>query len=352
MSKQNLQAFFKAFHKNVLNKSKSNKERKNLTGLLIAEWENNLPEVFVAFVKRYVVKNGHKEGIDLLRDKLHKYWIHKASPTICLECRNIIPLKNTLRESPHKFCSNSCGGKSKLTRNKARETNLALRGVEYPTQSSEVMKKHAIGIKKVFGNKKRRSQIAKKTKATNLERRGVEFPMQSKEVQRKSRITCKQNYGVEHPLQNAALHQKALKTSGKLYTGRCKGQRFTVQGKSEIKVLKYLVDKYGVKNVLTQFSDDYPKDSYARMKTFPDFYIKSKDLFVECKSIWTFMGRGLDHLAAGEGDLAKNKRKAKTANKAAKVLWVIQKKDGSTYELPMKWYTKSDTGLRNMVDAL
>ena len=50
-------------------------------------------------------------------------------------------------------------------------------------------------------------------KQTCLDRLGVEYPLQNKEVQEKAKATTFSNYGVEHPGQNADVEARAVATN-------------------------------------------------------------------------------------------------------------------------------------------
>jgi hypothetical protein len=84
-----------------------------------------------------------------------------------------------------------------------RKTNLARRGVEYPTQSANVRDKIKTTIQKRYGvdNVFQAEEIKKQIVKTNLEKFGVESPLQNEDVKEKSRQTNQECYGVDNPFQ-------------------------------------------------------------------------------------------------------------------------------------------------------
>jgi hypothetical protein len=90
-----------------------------------------------------------------------------------------------------------------ITQAKVRETNLARRGVEYPTQSVDVQKKIKQVIQEKFGvdNVFQAQEIKEKSKKTNLKNLGVENSQQNPNIKKKTEETCQEKYGVSNPFQ-------------------------------------------------------------------------------------------------------------------------------------------------------
>ena len=86
-------------------------------------------------------------------------------------------------------------------------------------------------------------------------------------------------YGVTTPLKSQEIKAKQLNTLRKHKTFNT--------SKQEKDYYNYLVNKYGKDDVLYQYTDSrYPYSC--------DFYIKSKDLFIELNLHWTHGGHPFD----------------------------------------------------------
>jgi hypothetical protein len=98
-------------------------------------------------------------------------------------------------------------------REKSRQTNLARRGVEYPTQSQDVRDKvkktvqGRYGVGNVFQSEEIKKEIVK----TNLEKLGVENPQQNADVKKKTEQTNLEKYGVSSPFQMIDRVQLGMK---------------------------------------------------------------------------------------------------------------------------------------------
>lgn len=183
-------------------------------------------------------------------------------------------------------------------------------------------------------------------------------PLALKEYRDKGKVTLLKETGYDHPMRNPVILLKVLSKSRHIYTVNIQNRDFKVQGKSELAMVKGLIKKFGVNAVHTQFHDEYPCFSYSEMRTMPDFYIDyPTNVFVECKSNWTFMGRDGTHARQFcEGDLNVNIKKARIANNSGNnVRWVIHhydkvyKKD-KFLTLPLGWYDLEIVNLRILVN--
>lgn len=136
-------------------------------------------------------------------------------------------------------------------RNKAKETCLQRYGCAEPLASSIVRKK-----------------IVK----TNQLRYGGISPISSVDVQEKIHNTVKSRYGVDYVTQLDSVIQKTYKSKLERHT-------FHTSSSEDILYSK-LCDIFGYENVLRQYSSyQYP---FAC-----DFYIKSRDLYIELNGSWT-----------------------------------------------------------------
>lgn len=289
----------------LLNPRLSTVERKAAARAVVDRYLHQLNPQLKLFIEQQVLKKGSRTACQKLKAHYYTKWCETLSVSACKTCDSPLKLNNVLTPSDMEFCSVAC----------------------------------------MAGN----DRMLEKKKQTNLKRRGTEYPMQSKEVQAKSKATCQEKYGVDNPLQSPDIRKRIEHSLFRTYTGKCGGKRFKVQGRYEIAVLRYLVDTYGAENVRTQYSEDYPKDTFSRLGTVPDFYIVSTGTYYECKSAWTFMGRGLENKIVGEGELQANKRKARRSNKRDVVRWIIHDKKTGNLVLPLDWFALSDTKLRTRV---
>ena len=221
------------------------------------------------------------------------------------------------------------------------------------------------GVKEAIGSK----QIRDKIKQTNLQKYGIENPLQSSVVQDKCRNTCLERYGVLSPAQSIEIQEKMKKTSleryGVEYYTQTEEYKQRVKSKQEEKISKlreYFRLTYGV-DWITQSKDFIDKCNKSKHKNnsfnsskpeeevrellisifgkddvkyqykesrYPfecDFYIKSKDLFIECNFHWTHMFHPFNK--DDEDDISKLnilKEKAKTSKfyENAIQVWTIR----------------------------
>jgi predicted Zn-ribbon and HTH transcriptional regulator len=126
--------------------------------------------------------------------------------------------------------------------------------------------------------------------------------------------------------------QEAITNSAKTSKPFKLGRRtVTVQGYEPI-VLKHLLEEYRPAEIKVHGENignfNYIFQGSERI-TFPDFYIKKKDLFIEVKSTYTFTGY-----------YAKNKAKAKGAEALGiNMDWYIAWESGKVLKLPRNWHT-------------
>lgn len=227
-------------------------------------------------------------------------------------------------------------------------TCLRNHGVRCPTQSAEVMAKQRKTNQKRYGAEVVLASKHGKTKMrkTHLKRRGVEFPSQDAKVREKIVSTLQKNYGVDNPMRDPKLASKCFSQSRLLHTVRIDGRQFTVQAKAELALVQRLVIKYGKHDVVTQFSKSFPMDeAHEACSYVPDFYVKSRDQFIECKSLWTLFKQ--------HGQLKKNRRKAKYAGE--RLVWLVHLPHigkSEFVELPTKWYKWSKSKLVSFMEDL
>jgi hypothetical protein len=299
------------------------------------------------------------------------------------------------------FCSGVCTNlnrygvanpmQSKQVRDKGIATNLNKRGVEYASQCPEVKAKKVVSSLRHFGvDNPSKAQVVKDQKVkTNMRNRGVDNPMkdpsvvtsmadkyeeehgvrwslQNPEVQEKGRVrnqlvrgvdyamqcpevkakreeNCLEKRGVSHHFHIPEILEKAQRSARTIKSYAYQGRSFEVQSTYEAFVFGKLADKYGIDDVLTQFDEDFPDYAFQEMGTHPDLYVKSIDLFVEVKSVWTLVGM--------PGSFTSNRAKAKKADESGnKERWVVAFPGEDRFVLlPRNWYAMSRNYLENCV---
>lgn len=203
---------------------------------------------------------------------------------------------------------------------KRRQTNRERYGVDYTCQADSVIAKKEKTLQSLYGGNSPFSSQEVQTKArkTIRERYGVENVAQNADIQVKMKKTCMERYGVEYALSSSDVQEKKMKTMVERYGGNCPFVSTEIREKSRLtnierygvsnpmqsdvianKVLDtkkenntfhtssseellytMLCEKYGEQDIERQFmSDVYP---------FPcDFYIKSRDMYIELNGLWT-----------------------------------------------------------------
>lgn len=216
-----------------------------------------------------------------------------------------------------KGCCHECIYK---IRNKNSEnTSIEKYGVKYPRQNKE--KNDEINkLRKQTNIKKygveeysQTIEFKEKIKNTSIKKYGVEHPFQSKEVKEKIHQTCIKKYGTDWPFQSeiAKKHQKetllrkygvtnsycipSVLESFKLRKNEIQQKRDNTKRKNktfgtsipEQKSYQLLLTKFNKNDIIRQYKDiRYPYNC--------DFYIISKDLFIECNYFWTHHGHFFD----------------------------------------------------------
>lgn len=156
-----------------------------------------------------------------------------------------------------KYCSHKCSEVSNERKEKFRETCLRKYGCTTPLSSKELR------------------EIGKKTCKRKY---GVEHPFQSKEIQVKYRDTCKKKYGVDWNSKTLEwkTEMKEIISSSSIQLKRyntMKEHNSFNSSKPEEELYLYIKEKFP--EVKRQYKD---KDRYP---FYCDFYIPSKDLYIE-----------------------------------------------------------------------
>jgi len=181
------------------------------------------------------------------------------------ECRNKIGHINSKKGIKEKYGVDNIS-QTEYWREKVKATNLEKRGVEWNTQTSDLIEKAVFSLKS-----------------------------RSKELHNKRRETCTKKYGEAHHMKNSEIFSKSKSTafSSKEYK-MPSGKIVKVQG-YEDKALDILLDKYDESDLIVKDSDiekaigkiEYLDNDKIR-RYYPDIYIISENRIVEVKSDYTF----------------------------------------------------------------
>jgi hypothetical protein len=196
-------------------------------------------------------------------------------------CKKCIKLYNQLRTEEEIF--KIYGVKNvfqvKEIKDKCKQHHLQTLGFEYPSQSPK---------------------IKKQKEETCFKNNGVKYPMQSKIIREKSKLSCLKTYGVEFNMQNKEIFEKNQKSGFK--TKKFQDTNINYRGTFELDFLEKYFDKYS--DIQNGPTIKYIFQEKIKIY-FPDFYIPSLNLVVECKN---------SYLARIDKDKIKAKEKATIAN--------------------------------------
>lgn len=136
-----------------------------------------------------------------------------------------------------------------------------------------IVKKY--GVESAFAAKTVREKAAQ----TMLARYGVKTPMENPDVKNAARATMQARYGVSEAMMDPDIVEKMKQSTIKNDTKRKHGTFST--SVPEDKLNDLLIARFGQADVVRQYRDDvrYPFNC--------DFYIRSRDLFIELNAHWT-----------------------------------------------------------------
>lgn len=177
-------------------------------------------------------------------------------------------------------------------------TNRERYGGVSPFCSSEVREKAKATLIDNYGTEfvSKVPEIRAKVVETNMEKYGVPYGVMCEEIKKKKKETFRQKYGVDEILTSNAVIQKRLHTVRDRYgvdnvmhidtfvrkvsDSKCENHTFC-SSKSEDILYGKLVELFGVDDVLRTYNLD------NRYPFACDFYIKSRDMFIELNAHWT-----------------------------------------------------------------
>jgi hypothetical protein len=206
--------------------------------------------------------------------------------------------------------------KSEIIREKVKETNVRVRGVEYSAQCPEVKEKtkqtnikiygveHCMKNPKIkekkkqtnmkiygFANVLQNETVMQKVKETNLKKRGVEYPTQCPEVREKVKETNLRVRGVAYPSQCPLVQKKKEESKLTFKDYVCpSGAIRRIQGYENF-ALDELFKTFTEDQVITD-RDIIPFIEYhyenSKHVYFPDIFIPHLNKIIEVKSTWTY----------------------------------------------------------------
>lgn len=187
---------------------------------------------------------------------------------------------------------------------KAKNTNLCRYGIDNPAKQPSVqMKMKATNLSKYGVEYVLQADcVREKIKMTNLKRYGVEQILSLSSIHDKCIDTLLQHYGVSNPMQSSIIKEKLIETNlerygcinaamnkmviKKVQATKYKNGTFNISH-SEDSLYLLLCNIFGTNNVARQYSsDEYP---FAC-----DFYIKSRNMYIELNASWTHGGHWFD----------------------------------------------------------
>ena len=200
-------------------------------------------------------------------------------------------------------------------REKAKQTMLSRYGVEHALQNDAIKAQWIETNKKLYGveNPQQSEMVKEKTRITNLQRYGSENPFGSELIMDKIHTIIVDRYGVDYPAQNKEIYQKGIETKrerGTFNSSMCEDILF-----------KSLCDVFGENDVLTQYtSDEYPFRC--------DFYIKSRNMYVELNGLWTHGSHWFDKSNSNDFEILNDwMSKSENSDYYSKAVEVWSKRD-------------------------
>ena len=136
------------------------------------------------------------------------------------------------------YCSKKCQGKSKIVRNKVKNTMLTHYGVESAFNLDGVREKAVLGTKSDASKNKR--------KATCQKKYGVDYNSQALSVKENKRKTCQKNWGVDYSITSDIVKNKIKKTTKERYSN----ETFFGSDIGKKSIKESMQHKYGVDNFM------------------------------------------------------------------------------------------------------
>lgn len=228
--------------------------------------------------------------------------------------------------------------KNEQLKEKMKQNNLKKYGVSSPSKLDSVKQKQKETYIKKYGvsSPMKSEKIKEKWRQNNLKKYGVSNPTKSEKIKEKARNTCIEQYGGPSPACSKEITRKAVETSRRNHGGLYHSQTKEFQDN----VKQICLERYGVDNWTKseQYKEMWKNEEYKNHRNqkcyetqkqhntfhtskseeemyqllsekFPDvkrqyrderypfacdFYIPSKDLFIEYQGTWTHGGHPFD----------------------------------------------------------
>jgi hypothetical protein len=244
--------------------------------------KKNHPETHTFIDENFSSKNKFSE-------KIYKYVFGESNR--CIWCKVKPTSFRSFIEGYLDFCSQSC-----------QQSNTASKyGVGNLFQSEEIKKKIRKTCQKKYGfdNPNKSDVCLKKSKSTKFDRYGDA----NYNNPQKNQLTCLRKYGVRYVNQVPDIIQKQQESAFNFKDYTCpSGKKVRCQGYEPL-ALDILHKKYDEDDIVTS-KKDVPEIWYEfEEKThryFPDIFVKSKNLIVEVKSVYTFESKKEESLKKHE----------------------------------------------------
>ncbi len=304
-------------------------------------------------------------------NSMHIEEIHQRHTVIMRDPEHIELVKTRVKESFQKKYGVDHYLQSEQGKRKYESTMVRKHGVRNSMFTEKGKKNHKDAMALLYADEQRVESALAKGKQTNLKRYGYENPFSSPELMEKVRDRREEKYGVRHSLQREECRDKFKRTSLERYGYEHHMHNPQIRRRAE----KEKMRTYGYKEVIigkttfrVQGYEDFVRDLVSRLEIsdikigldlkgflldehtryYPDFYIRSKKMYIEVKSDWTL-------LSGHKGDALKlNRYKAERAVELGfKVKWVVAyPKSNLLVPLPEDWYQwKKQKLVRFLEDA-
>jgi hypothetical protein len=126
---------------------------------------------------------------------------------------------------------------------------------------------------------------------TTMKKFGAEWYTQTEEYQYRSKATCIEKYGVEYAMQNPKIFENQVKSSYKRKEYIFPSGRIEYVQGYEPEAIDELLKQFDEDDIIIS-GEEMPViwyyDDNKKRRYHPDIYIKSKNLIIEVKSIWTY----------------------------------------------------------------
>lgn len=248
--------------------------------------EKNCPEILEYLLNRY-------PDSESLRETFLRIFFHIEKRPQCPICGETVKW----RGKRNKLFADTCGKGSCYC--KVREKTMIQKyGVPQLAITPEVIEKIKKTKKERYGDeffcnieKRIKTNLAKygqvgavseeiiaKRKKTCKERFGYESAMQSDVIKDKVRQTCLLRYGVDNYRKTEECLKKIVESKKRNGTANT--------SKYERNAYQWLIEYYGPEDIVAQYKDERYKNPINGHTYHCDFYIRSKDLFIELQIFW------------------------------------------------------------------